>query len=539
MCGGMTVGARIDSRLVSDFGARLRAFREAAGLTQQELADRVRCSRKQVGRWEAGETLPQRARLAHLEPPLGLVPGTLSEVLESLDYQARGNRMRRVGRLFEEGFGAHTLGSADLASQALVGWAPQPGHVPEGRLTTWTELAEALIRLAAAGSQCSPEDRGSVTLISGAWMARHIDRSNAKKRWKLAIQALLASGWGIRHLWVGTEVPSFEEWIVDFLGFEGRYELFTIGRGGGALPFVLLDIPGFGGVFAFVRRDEPDVMAWVSTRSPIVDFVHDAATYTLAAAQLEPSRQFVQYEGYEDVAPALTHARLELEIQCAIGEKLPGEQLILEDGLSTASQPEDVALQLREYRLARANSEQAAALRDYYEARFQRIRRFEEAAADEGIRAISSLEAIDEFMTTGSWPLDLFRHVPGIVESPQLRKVWIENVIRLLRAHPRTFKLALVDRQTRPLLRRAYWKTVGDRCLFFGVGVPGTRSRAYGHSFDRGVVTRFCGIFEDLWEALPGSAHDPRLVIARLERAIKHGSQLGRSTGTRRSKRSK
>ncbi len=496
----------MDGRLVSDFGARLRVFREAAGLTQQELADRVRCSRKQVGRWEAGETLPQRTRLAHLEPPLGLVPGTLSEVLESLDYQARGNRMRRVGRLFEEGFGAHTLGSADLASQALVGWAPQPGDIPEGRLTTWSELAEALIRLAANGSQCSPGDHGNVTLISGSWMARHIDRSNARKRWKLAIQALLASGWGIRHLWVGTEVPSFEEWIVDFLGFEGRYELLTIGRGGGALPFVLLDIPGFGGVFAFVRRDEPDVMAWVSTRSPIVDFVHDAATYTLAAAQLEPSRQFVQYEGYEDVAPALTHARLELEIQCAIGEKLPGEQLILEDGFSTASQPEDVALQLREYRLARANSEQAAA---------------------------------DEFMTTGSWPLDLFRHVPGIVESPQLRKVWIENVIRLLRAHPRTFKLALVDRQTRPLLRRAYWKTVGDRCLFFGVGVPGTRSRAYGHSFDRGVVTTFRGIFEDLWEALPGNTHDPRLVIARLERAIKHGPHLGHPTGARRSKKSK
>ena len=60
-------------------------------------------------------------------------------------------------------------------------------------------------------------------------MARHIDRSNARKRWKLAIQALLASGWGIRHLWVGTEVPSFEEWIVDFLGFEGRYDYGVLG----------------------------------------------------------------------------------------------------------------------------------------------------------------------------------------------------------------------------------------------------------------------------------------------------------------------
>ena len=102
-----------------------------------------------------------------------------------------------------------------------------------------------------------------MTLISGAWMARHIDRSNAKKRWKLAIQALLASGWGIRHLWVGTEVPSFEEWIVDFLGFEGRYELLTIGRGGGALPFVPLDIPGFG--FIYVDGCDHTNTRWIWT----------------------------------------------------------------------------------------------------------------------------------------------------------------------------------------------------------------------------------------------------------------------------------
>src|SRR5207245_318492 len=164
-------------------------------------------------------------------------------------------------------------------------------------------------------------------------------------------------------------------------------------------------------------------------------------------------------------------------------------QLILEDGLSTASQPENVAIQLRESRLASASLEQAAALRSYYEARLQRIRRFEEAAEHEGVRVISSLESIDEFMATGSWPLDLFRQAPGAVESPPLRRAWIENAIRLLKEHPRTFRLALVDRQTRPILRRAYWKTVGDRCLFFGAGVPGTRTRAFGHSFDPGVVT--------------------------------------------------
>jgi hypothetical protein len=74
-------------------------------------------------------------------------------------------------------------------------------------------------------------------------------------------------------------VPAFEERIVDFLGFEGRYELSTVGRGGVTPAFVLLDIPGVGGLIAFVRRDSPDVSAWVSTSGPILDLVHDAAIY--------------------------------------------------------------------------------------------------------------------------------------------------------------------------------------------------------------------------------------------------------------------
>src|SRR2546427_13261767 len=120
----MSVGAGLGDRLAADFGARLRTFREAAGLTQQELADQVHCSRKQVGRWEVGETRPPKTRLARLESPLGLAPGTLLEVLESLDYHARGRRMQRVSQLFEEGFGAHTVGSAELAAEALGDRAP-------------------------------------------------------------------------------------------------------------------------------------------------------------------------------------------------------------------------------------------------------------------------------------------------------------------------------------------------------------------------------------------------------------------------------
>ena len=38
-------------------GARIRKFREAAGLSQAELARRVYVSRQTVGNWEAGRTL--------------------------------------------------------------------------------------------------------------------------------------------------------------------------------------------------------------------------------------------------------------------------------------------------------------------------------------------------------------------------------------------------------------------------------------------------------------------------------------------------
>jgi hypothetical protein len=235
---------------------------------------------------------------------------------------------------------------------------------------------------------------------------------------------------------------------------------------------------------------------------------------------LVPNRQFVEYEGSDEVAPGLTRAQLEMEIQTDIGERLLGEQLFLKDGLPNSSQRADVAIQLREDRLAGASSEEAAAVRSFYDARLRRIHRFEKQVQDDSIRIICSLEAIDEFMATGSWPVDSLAGAPPTVEDPVLRRAWIQNVIRLLKDHPRTFRLALVDLPMRPILRRAQWQTLGDRCVFFVVGGRGSKTKAYGQSFEYGVVSTFRGIFEDLWEALPRSAYDSRVVIAQLEHAV-------------------
>jgi transcriptional regulator with XRE-family HTH domain len=47
-------------------GNRLREYRERAGLTQQELADRCGLSRFQISRWETGQARPEPAALAPL-----------------------------------------------------------------------------------------------------------------------------------------------------------------------------------------------------------------------------------------------------------------------------------------------------------------------------------------------------------------------------------------------------------------------------------------------------------------------------------------
>jgi hypothetical protein len=166
--------------------------------------------------------------------------------------------------------------------------------------------------------------------------------------------------------------------------------------------------------------------------------------------------------------------------------------------------------------------EQATAIHNLYETRLQRMRRLEDwVVRQDGVRLICSLEAVEEFIATGWWPIDTRVKGTVPVQDPAMRRAWVENVIRLLKEHPRKFRLALVDRQTPSLLGRADWKIVGDRCLFFTVGASTSRTRAFGHSFDPGVVATFKDIFDDVWEALPQSARDNKSVVSRLGHVLK------------------
>lgn len=58
----------------SGFGARLYALREAAGLTQEELAKRVGVKRLTLIRYESGETEPGYTIIGKLAQALGVEP---------------------------------------------------------------------------------------------------------------------------------------------------------------------------------------------------------------------------------------------------------------------------------------------------------------------------------------------------------------------------------------------------------------------------------------------------------------------------------
>jgi transcriptional regulator with XRE-family HTH domain len=71
------------------FGRQVRRRREAAGLSQEELAERTGVSRNYVGMIERGETNPTLLVLHNLATALGLAMSTLIRELEA-DLGASG-----------------------------------------------------------------------------------------------------------------------------------------------------------------------------------------------------------------------------------------------------------------------------------------------------------------------------------------------------------------------------------------------------------------------------------------------------------------
>lgn len=84
-----------EMNIASKVGSRIRILREAAGLTQSELATTAYVTRQSVGNWERGRTLPDAESLKRLSAAFGI---TLDALLDerSEEYLRQTARDRRT-----------------------------------------------------------------------------------------------------------------------------------------------------------------------------------------------------------------------------------------------------------------------------------------------------------------------------------------------------------------------------------------------------------------------------------------------------------
>ena len=67
---------------MNNFGNTIRQLREARGITQSQLSDRMTVSRSTIANWETGTRLPDLHMLSRLAECLGVNPTDLMEYLQ-------------------------------------------------------------------------------------------------------------------------------------------------------------------------------------------------------------------------------------------------------------------------------------------------------------------------------------------------------------------------------------------------------------------------------------------------------------------------
>lgn len=124
-------------------GTRLRAAREAAGLSQQDLASRAEVSRQLVGAVEAGRHLPRVDSALALASALGVTVDSLFGTL-SVPIDIASGRPTPDGALVRVG----RVGDQSLTSPIRMGpdvWDEADGMVSEGRIDCFAGAGPGII----------------------------------------------------------------------------------------------------------------------------------------------------------------------------------------------------------------------------------------------------------------------------------------------------------------------------------------------------------------------------------------------------------
>lgn len=121
-------------------GERIRATRQAAGLSQEKLAERLGLTRQAVTKWETGQSAPSTENLLHLAEVLGVpvtdllgedarepqMPGQTVRILSFREFaQLLWNNLRAALIILAGWIAIYLLGRlicGDIANSSLLGW---------------------------------------------------------------------------------------------------------------------------------------------------------------------------------------------------------------------------------------------------------------------------------------------------------------------------------------------------------------------------------------------------------------------------------
>lgn len=538
-------------------GRLLRRYREEAGMSRRALAADVGVSAKTIERWEGGQTSVPRPYWETLENVLKLQAQYLREEFDSLEHRGEAGRAANVALLLARGLGGYPPGLKELVSRvgATEMW-PSTGTLLHGP-ADFVAAAVRLADIAHTRLQSSADTPGAVQHVSGSWFRRLLSNPDHAISYKQAIQVLLADGWAVQHIWCGSTLPAFDEWVIDFLGFPGTYQLLVHARTAIIPSYDLLHVPGVGGYLAFVEPSESDTVGWFylaatggsHTGSELM-IVERATKHAFRVARPRPAAQ-ITIHSRRGGSGNVSQGDVELEEMMADAEEegVRSAKRLVKYGLPEPLQPRGIVEGRRRRRISELGPEASASQQISVNAKYAAILRqviaAERQVVQGELRVICPKDALDRFLEDGNWPSNRWWDMTSgsAPEYLPFERVAVLDYVVSLLEDSRTsghLKIALVD-APRGVHTRCQWETVGEE-LFFSVRVHGSgdsmerygsgpqrrrvsnmigeRPIVSGSSRDPDVVGTFVRMFEDMWKDISPSASEPTIVVRAIKDAL-------------------
>ncbi|MBI3977293.1 MAG: helix-turn-helix transcriptional regulator [Chloroflexi bacterium] len=529
-------------------GAAMRLARHENGISLSKLAQRLSYTRGYLSAIETGVEWPSRELVEAYERELGVLPGQLTQLADSLAPARRqsssAERTREaVGDLLayaRQGVGRAPELEESNGQPAQLRTLPalaQQRVLPnlEEALQLATELVQDLARAPAPPGQ-------TIVFTSTGGSDAFSPIPALASQWRQTLRTALAQGWGVVHLFRfdrdrDTHFDLVAE-VLGLVGFAGHYQPYWLPQPvGAAVPYDLLIVPGKGAMLFLATRqkDHADAACFFPDNPDLLAFLRNHVE--MLRSHATPFLNVYRCPAYSQRMPHLFPDVIRFDYAITRAELEPGDGFLVKDGLNNLLLPITI-LQERVSQVSKARGEeQNVWIHTLVENRLRRVAVFHDHVRTWRFREICTKRAIEKLVTSGSlldhgWlqpPPAAQRGMEGADEPPVLltpkqRADYLQAVADFLKAYP-NYEIGLLDDPVAGAVVETAWaiRGQGDAGMLFlktWYLEGDERVEINLEITHAAVVQAFRAYFLDLWESLPGLNQDKNEVIAWLEAQI-------------------